>query len=508
MSHVPHLVEHTLRTHRMILLAWLATVIALPLLASVRWSPQMGAGVGVGAAIALQGARLLLGMATVASIVQADSPIDDRAFWRTRPIASRTLAIAHLVTVGCIFVVVPTLVVLGIAMVFGVPRSHWLTTMLQVAAAESAIAGLSLVIASRTRGIPTFLIAAVTGLIAFYLLVGAMYELRRLLEWQGHVQMADPFRGVWASLGIAAFLLPPLFVVAMAGPRRRTAFLAGVLGVLILATSVWFLPALRFVPPPPVEPSLSFTESSMRVEPVPDAPGAVALVLAVRPAQPHPRDEWRFWLKRGELSTAKGVRVLVGSPAGHVPRIKHSEVSLAIGVLSADEFKALAGTRVRLEGSVQGDVERHVTEATARLAAGASLETDHQRLSIERVLDGTPNPDRRMRPVVDGTEIYLSSPGLSFRHGHAYLLRNRDSGCEVNVYAWPSPALRLTQVAMLPTLARPFTVMRVELAERVPATCRVDPANAEVEMRTIETRSAGTHPVSLEFTLPATVPTS
>lgn len=505
MTGVWHLIRHNLRTHRTLLFAWLAVVLALPLMANVPWSAQMGAGLGVGAALVLQGARVLLGMATIASMVQAGSPIDDRAFWRTRPIAPPTLALAHLLTASAIFVVIPTAIVLAVAMWFGVPRSHWPTTVLQVAAAEMAILAFGLVTASRTRNIATFIIAAVAGLVSFYVLVGAMYEVRRMLEWPGLWQMADPFKGFWASLGIGALLLPALFLVAMAGARHQRAFLAGVLGVLVLAAGMWFVPALRFVPPPAVDPGLSFTETSIHVEAVPDSPGAVALLLAARSKGGHPRDEWRFWLKGGTLKTAAGNRLLKGSPAGYAARVKSPEVVTVIAILSASEFQALAGTRVRLEASLQGDVQRHVTEAASRLEAGVSLESDHQRLSVATVLDGTPNPERRMRPVVDGLEIYLASPGLSFRHGHAYVLRDRTSACEVSAYAWPSPARRLTQVATLPTLARPFTVMRVELAERIPATCRVDPANAEIEMRTVETRSVGTLPVSLEFTLPAVV---
>ncbi|MGV3517472.1 hypothetical protein [Luteitalea sp.] len=507
MSHVWHLFRHNLRAHRTILLAWVATVIALPILANLPWSDQAAAGFGVGAAIGLQAARVLLGMAAIASIVQAGHPIDDTAFWRTRPMAPHTVAAAHIVTAAALFVSVPTLVVLLTAVALGIPKAHWLSSVMQTGAVESALAGFGLVIASRTRGVATFIIAAVVGLATLFFLVGALGEVRRLLDWPGYVQMADPLKALWAMITICALLLPLLFVVAMAGARRQRAFLAGVLAVLVLCVGVWFLPALRFVPPAWVDARLQFDANSLTFEPVPGTPGAVAIVLHPTPSGGHPRDQWRFWMTHGQVLTPAGRKRVQGTPAGVVPRMQQQELSVVLAVLTPQEFTAMTGSRARFVGELQGDVERRITEATATQAAGESLDTGHFRLSITRLLDGTPDPSRRMRPVIAATEIHMASPRMAFRHGHSYALRDRTSGCEVVAYRWETNASRVMPLALLPTLMPPFTVSRIELAESLqPTTCQVDPARTDLEVRTNEIRPAMSVPVSLDFTLPDAAP--
>ncbi|BCS34363.1 hypothetical protein TBR22_A35930 [Luteitalea sp. TBR-22] len=506
MSQVWHLVRHDLQAHRGILLAWLATVIALPLIAFLPWSDRLAAGVGVGAAVAFQAARVLLGMTAVASMVQAGSPIDDQAFWRTRPLAPHALAAAHIVTAAALFVLLPTLVVLLVAVALDLPRSHWLSSAVQVFATESALAGFGLVVASRTRGIATFIVAAVVGLATTFFLVGALGEVRRLLEWPGYLQMADPSKALWAMIVIAALLLPLLFVVAMAGPRRQRTFLAGVLVVLVLCVGVWFVPALRFEPPPLLDANLSFTSASVRLDPVPGSPGAASLVLVATPRNTLPGDEWRLSLKYGKLVTSAGTRWLKGTAPGYVPPLASRDVPVVIAVLSASEVKALAGTSVRIDAELHGNVDRQVIEARAVLAPGARLSTDHQQLSVLRGLDGEPDPVSRRRPVVEALEIYLSTWKLGFRHGHAYVVRDRARGCELNGYAWPTPRSRVLRWALLPTLMPPFTVMRVQLSERIAAECTVDHRDAEIEMRSIGTQAVSNVPVSLEFTMPATTP--
>lgn len=504
MSHVWHLIRHNLLTHRAMLLAWFGVMLTLPLVALVPWSPTTRTGMGVASALLLQGGRVVLGLVAIAAIVQATSPIDDRAFWRTRPISTRTLAGAHITTVMLVFVLVPTLVVFATAVAFGVPRVHWPGTLVQVAVTEMAIASLGLVVASRTRGVATFIIAALVGLASLYFLVGAMFELRRALAWPGHLQMADPVKGLWGTLGIGALLLPPLFLVAMAGGRRQRAFLSGVLGILVLATSVWFLPSLRFVPPALVDARLRFDAESVTFEPVPGTPGAVAIVLHPIPQGGHSRDSWRFWLDHGQLLTPRGTKRIEATPDGVVPRLPQQSLSVVLAVLTADEARAFAGSRARFVGALRGDVERRITEATAMRASGGSLDTGHLRLSITRLLDDTPDPSRPVRPVVAATEVVMAPWSMSFRHGHTYVLRDRTSGCEVVAQRWE--ATRALPVALLPTLLPPFTVTRFELAEWLQATCHVDPAHTDVEVRTNEIRAVASVPLSLEFTMPDASP--
>jgi hypothetical protein len=508
MTQVWHLVQHNLRAHRTILLAWLASVVALPLLAVAPWSEQLAADAGVGAALFLQGARVLLGLVAIASIVQAGSPVDERTFWRTRPIGSRVLALAHVLTVGMCFVVIPTLIVFAVAVIVGVPASHWPATVAMVVVMESALAGFGLVVASRSRGLATFIIAVVVGLATMFFLLGALSELRRHLPWVGQSGMADPLKGLWATLGLGAVVLPVLFSVAMAGPRRQRTFLVGILALLLLGVGVWFVPALRFVGPPPIDPQVRVMSTSVTAEPVTGSPGALALVVGMTPGARQPRDSWRFSLQTGKLTTASGVRWVEGSPSGHLPRVQPPEVRAALVVLSADEVRTLAGTRIRFEGQLQGEVERHLTEAEAPLVPGAVLSTAHLRFAVSRVHETALRSLGRMHARVEGTEIYLSSPAIGFRHGHAYVLRDQGTGCEVPAYSWPTAGSRVMQLALLPSLAYPFTVVPTELAQQVSPPCAVDRTRARVEMRSHETRGTGLTPVSLEFLVPAAPPES
>ncbi len=97
MDVILHLVRHDLRAHRHLILAWLALVVAQPLVSVLPlWSALASTGPAV--SVFLTATRLLLGAVALATIVQADSPLDDRAFWRTRPIAPGTMATAKLMT--------------------------------------------------------------------------------------------------------------------------------------------------------------------------------------------------------------------------------------------------------------------------------------------------------------------------------------------------------------------------------------------------------------------------
>ncbi|BCS34362.1 hypothetical protein TBR22_A35920 [Luteitalea sp. TBR-22] len=514
MSHVWHLVTHDLQAHRGILLAWLATVIALPLVACLPWSDQRTTGFGVAAAIGLQAARVLLGMAAIASIVQADSPIDDRSFWRTRPITARTLARAHLATVVGLFVGIPMLVVLATGIVVGLPMAQWPSVLAQVAITELACAGLSLLVATRTRGLAPFLIWIVLAvLIAFTLPLG-VHEVGRLLFGRELLRTTDTWLvlRVWTLVG--ALALPALFLVAMAGPRRQRWLLAGVLAVAALSTGVWFIPGLRRTPPIPTDAGLSPTPRTIRAIDVPGPPGGVALVLDVGPVSTELRDTWLVSRFQGRLTIdgivrpvdefAETRRFTRGQGRLGDPGITPPGVARILTVFDVDTHRRLTGTRVRLDAGVTATVVRRITEGSARLTPGATILTSHSRLTLQEVTELGLTAEGRPALTVRGLEVGLE-PGALLMHQHVYMLRDRSTGCEVGLaQSSPEGTRSITNAARLPTLVRPFSADRVVMRVSHAPRCEFDAARADIAMRTYEYLQVPQGWFSLDFTVPPT----
>ena len=85
----------------------------------------------------------LLPVATTMLVIQADHVDDDRAFWRTRPIAPAALAVAKVAFLGLLFVLVPAAIDAVRLAAYGAPLSSMLVSMGQIAArADRDPAGL------------------------------------------------------------------------------------------------------------------------------------------------------------------------------------------------------------------------------------------------------------------------------------------------------------------------------------------------------------------------------
>jgi hypothetical protein len=79
MSTVLHLLAQDLRAHRRLLGVWVAVVVAHPLTTLLPWGRWSGSLLLL-PAILIVIARIVLGAVVLGSILQQDSPIDDRAF--------------------------------------------------------------------------------------------------------------------------------------------------------------------------------------------------------------------------------------------------------------------------------------------------------------------------------------------------------------------------------------------------------------------------------------------
>ena len=167
---VLHLVRFDLRRFRMLVLLMVGLELARA--AFVEWSVyRMPARIdarfgGPFGRIEIEFFDLSIWLAvavTAAIIVQADLPSDDRAFWRTRPIAPLTLALAKLTTMALLFVAVPSVINGTHLLAHGSPVAS-----VTAAAAQIAVQAVSTVVpawalAVMTRTLPRFIGGAIGG---------------------------------------------------------------------------------------------------------------------------------------------------------------------------------------------------------------------------------------------------------------------------------------------------------------------------------------------------------
>ena len=87
-----------------------------------------------------------------AVVVQSDHPSDDRAFWRTRPLAPHAVALAKVALLGLVFVGVPALINSGRLAAYGAPLSAHVAATIQIAvtAGGAIVPAWALAIATRT----------------------------------------------------------------------------------------------------------------------------------------------------------------------------------------------------------------------------------------------------------------------------------------------------------------------------------------------------------------------
>jgi len=172
-------------------------------------------------------------LATVAgtvTIVQADLPSDDRAFWRTQPISPTALALGKVMTLALLLVVVPAIVNAARLAVVGAPAAAAAAT-LQIAVLAGAIVVPVWALALVTRTYATFMVTAATLIALAFLTLGALvywdsalggrgglYWLRIAARALGNDWQARESHGWWTA---AAMTLGGLAALAIHYRHRR-----------------------------------------------------------------------------------------------------------------------------------------------------------------------------------------------------------------------------------------------------------------------------------------------
>jgi hypothetical protein len=177
---IAHLCRHDLRRFRLLI----AAAIGVDLLAQgyAEWllhlaPTEIGDRFG-GAGGEMETALLDLAIwatawIVTAVVVQADHPSDDRAFWRTRPLAPHAVALAKLAVLGLTFVAVPAMVNAGRLAAYGAPASAHVAAAVQIAVI--ALGGMvpAWALAILTKTLPRFFAGIAVSVVGAYLLVMA-----------------------------------------------------------------------------------------------------------------------------------------------------------------------------------------------------------------------------------------------------------------------------------------------------------------------------------------------
>jgi hypothetical protein len=173
-----------------------------------------------------------------AHLVQADPVLDGRAFWRTRPIAPRSLLAAKFGALALLLIGVPIAITAGRLATYGAPFTSLLVMGVQLALSRGAWIAIGLVVAALTGTMVRFILAIVGAVAA------AVTTLVLVVQW-----LASSAGGVgsvsagWGGIGpmgmgmwpLALVLCGGLFAAALAYGRRWRWVPGGVLLVAVLA---------------------------------------------------------------------------------------------------------------------------------------------------------------------------------------------------------------------------------------------------------------------------------
>ena len=494
-----HLCRHELRTHRRLLTAWALVMAAHPLLAALPWFGVNGPKAAM-LPMLLPLTRVLLMAVIVAGMVQDDSPVDDRAFWRTRPVPAPLLAASKaLIALGA-FVLAPTAVVAALAWYFGIPLAHWPPLLAQVIITETAVVGLVLMVATRTRTLATLLLAAVFATGSFVLLINAIERYRRLPWVIERGLMADPQLAFSGDLGVIAVATAGLFFIGYRGHTRRHTFAAGVFGGALAIIGVWFVPLLRAERAEAPAFTVELTGTEVRAERLTRDGKQIGLVAHPKLTGLRATDRVEMFLLHGQLQTPSGVRDARrdSEPRSVVPDAGRPQAPL-LAVLDPDTFAAIAGQRVRFAGTLNVHIARKAAVATTTLRPGGTVATDSMRFTITD-LDSDEFSARRA--VARGLQVRLLLPWARSQPIPQFQLRDPDSGC-----------LRLTSPyseapyhpgVLLPTLSRPFNAVRA-VVSIPPDGCALDYGRTQLQLVQEQRYEVVPHDASLEFTVPTAV---
>jgi hypothetical protein len=378
-----------------------------------------------------------------AVLVQADLPSDDRAFWRTRPIAPLGLALAKLTTLLLLFVVAPAALNAGRLLAYGASIEAIAAAAVQVAVGAGYVIlpawGLALI----TRTLPRFVVAAVASVLGSLLAASAglywaeVWSLRGgntialglqslLVDWQG-VGTA----GWWSALGVT---VAAAMILTWHYEHRRAALSASAVVMLLVVSRLLPAPGTSSASPALVQlvsERLDVTgltlpsDRPVAARPATRSPVSVDVVLALPglpadvraavhlrgptlrgPATVATGDGWQCCFGAGEASVI--APALVQPPArAALPPTTRQGLPVA-----TDDLGALRGRTVTFEANAEVHLGRHKWMGTIPLRRGAAFRSGGR---VLEVLAWEPTLDPTHIALVRYTEFpSLASPDVTW----------------------------------------------------------------------------------------------
>ncbi len=497
-----HLLWHDLRTHWRLFAVWGAIVAAHPVVAFIPWDEAASSLVWV-PAMALVIARLVLVAVIAAVLVQADSPADDRSFWRTRPIRPASMMWAKLAQAALVFVGVPLVVVLGVAAALRVPLAHWPSTVGQVLAIDAAWVGLALVAAAYTRRVSAALVALPAAIVVLWAVLGNASDLARRLGASPAIDERLAVPTMCLSAGAALWCVAAL---SWWGPRRRPASAAVAVVGLVLVVAAWLFPSARLHarPPAPVPVTLTLSSGGVRAEPIDPAGTRVALQTTATVTGSAGDVEPRLWLRRARLVSATSVVYEVDGPSGidRAPSISlrggTPHVAL-LGVVDAARARALAGRRLQFTGAYRVEMRREHVMAAGPLATGGTLALPNGRMDVHAVRRPTGEDTELARASLVWISGATGTPGPPLT---SVRLRG-EHGTRYDAIRSHRAAAGIASLLIVPSLARPFGWLPMTIRILPDDVGLVDPSHLRVELVRLEQPVIEHVNATLTFTMPA-----
>jgi hypothetical protein len=259
---VRHLCRYDLARYRVLI----AAMVGLELLrmayvertlqiAPIAIDPRFGSAAGEAEVYMLDLSIWAMTWVATAVVVQGDHPSDDRAFWRTRPLAPHAVALAKVALLLLVSVGVPALINSVRLAAYGAPLSAHVAATIQIAVTAGGAIVPAWALAIVTRTLPAFL-AGAGGLVVFtYLSITGMLFSIGSPGWASFgtgVSLVDWSRSSALGWALALVLTAVALAVLVAHYFLRRAWVTVTAGIaLLFATG--FLPTPHQAAPPPPE---------------------------------------------------------------------------------------------------------------------------------------------------------------------------------------------------------------------------------------------------------------
>jgi hypothetical protein len=368
-----------------------------------------------------------------AIVVQADHPSDDRAFWRTRPIAPASMALAKLVWFALVVVAVPVVINSARLAAYGAPLSAHVAATIQIAVTAGGAVVPAWAFAIATRTLPRFLALVGALLVIGYtgLFATIAFSIRPGAPGLGlGFDLSDWSRSIVLGWLPALALTIAALGVIVAHYRWRRPWAAAAVGAALAVIPGFLPPPNRATAPSPELAALVAAPLRPRAGLSAEGQGDTTAFLSGRLASPAlPPDvsagvfvtRARVWVggtsvvAGGFQQCCLGVGPLAVASSRPVTPQDGGGWSEEIAVVRADALPDMYAKPVTLDAEATVVFERHRLVASLPLRDGAAFAGDGYLVEIVAAR-ALPRSDALLRISRFPTLSPASRPRLSFFH--------------------------------------------------------------------------------------------